>query len=288
MKITTSTKLILFFLIFLFGIAQNTFAHTLSLPDNKVIAYTDTGGNGTPLVLIHAFPTDGRLWTPQQEGLKKQFRVITIDLWGFGQSSAVDGKAITMTEYANEVKTLLDHLNIRKAIIGGESMGGYITLAFLQKYPTKTQGLVLSNTQSIADNAETKIKREATAKDVLDNGTAQLTNGLLSKILSEETPIKTKQFLQTIFESQSATAVASALRGMAIRQDMSPVLSKTTLPVLIITSKNDSVISPKLSQEMHQLAKNSKLVTLEHSGHLTSLEQPTEWNQAIIDMFSNA
>ena len=101
---------------------------------NRFISYTEVG-EGLPLVLIHAFPTDKRLWTAQQEGLKKHFRVISLDLWGFGESSSVNGGAVSMQEYAEEVKELLKHLHIQKAIIGGESMGGYIALAFLEHYP---------------------------------------------------------------------------------------------------------------------------------------------------------
>lgn len=139
-----------------------------------------------------------------------------------------------MTEYADEVKQLLDQLHIQKAIIGGESMGGYIALAFLQKYPASVSG-----------------------------------------------------FLQNILEAQPATAVASALRGMARREDTSDVLAATQLPVLIITGDQDAVILPQQSQNMHHLTKNSKLVTITHAAHLSSVEQPVVWNQAVIDMFYN-
>lgn len=80
---------------------DNIFADTFTF-QNKIISYTDIG-TGNPLVLIHAFPTDQRLWQAQQAELKKFFRVITLDLWGFGKSSPADGKAISMTDYAEEV-----------------------------------------------------------------------------------------------------------------------------------------------------------------------------------------
>src|SRR3990167_6036708 len=77
---------------------------------NKFISYTDVG-QGEPLLLIHAFPTDQTLWSSQQEKLKPYFRVITLDLWGFGRSAATNGTAVTMTDYAREIKKLLDHLH---------------------------------------------------------------------------------------------------------------------------------------------------------------------------------
>lgn len=259
---------------------------SLSISKNKSISYTDVG-KGEPLVLIHAFPTDERLWDAQREGLKDHFRVITLDLWGFGKSSPVDGKAITMTEYAYEVKQLLDQLQIHQAIIGGESMGGYIALAFLEKYPDKVSGLVLSDTQSIADSEEAKAKREETAVSILQNGTAKVINDFILKALTAQASEKTREFLKGMLESQTPTALASALRGMSMRTDTSHLLSNTQLPILIITGDQDAVISPKQSESMHQLAANSKLVIIANTAHLPSLEKPAEWNQAVLDMFKH-
>lgn len=269
--------------IFLFLITTHTFAQYSS--KNKFIFYTDIG-EGMPLVLIHAFPTDSRLWEPQQEPLKKYFRVITLDLWGFGKSALVDGKAVTMTKYADEVNELLDELHLSKAIIAGESMGGYIALAFLERYPDKVAGLILSDTQSIADSDETKVKREVTAQDVLNNGTHTFINNFMPKALSPNASEQTKVFLRSILESEPAVAIASASRGMALRKETSTVLAHSTVPILIITGDQDGLISPAQSQEMHLLAKNSKLVVLENVGHLSSLEQPQQWNEAVINLFS--
>ena len=264
-------------------IINSASAASYCISTNKCISYTDSG-KGKPLVLIHAFPTDKNLWKPQQKELQKHFRVITLDLWGFGQSSPVDGQAISMTEYADETKALLDKLNITQAIIGGESMGGYIALAFLEKYPDAVSGLILSDTQSIPDSAEAKVKREATAVNILEHGTASLIDSFMPKALTANASEKMRAFLQNILASQSATTAASALRGMALRKDMSHVLENTNIPVLIITGQQDTLISPEQSQYMHKIVKNSTLVTIANAAHLSSLEQPEQWNKAIIDM----
>lgn len=277
------SKWLIFLLLFLghFSFAADS---SNSSKERFIISHTDVG-HGKPLILIHAFPTDQRLWISQEEGLKGNFRVITLDLWGFGESSGADGQAVTMEEYADEVKSLLDQLHIRKAIIGGESMGGYVALAFLKKYPHSVSGLVLSDTQSIADSPETKEKREKTAVDVLENGTDQFIQGFMPKALSPQAPDEMKAFLQDILEDQAATGIASASRGMALREDTSDVLSKASAPILIMTGDQDVLISPTQSQNMHALAKNSRLVMIKNAGHLSSLEQSEQWNQAIIDMF---
>lgn len=250
--------------------------------NTKMLSYTDVG-SGQPIVLIHAFPTDQRLWKPQQDDLKSNFRVITLDLQGFGHADSADGNAITMAEYAEDVKLVLDRLHIQNAVIGGESMGGYIALAFLQKYPAAVNGLILSDTQSIADSPEIKDKREASARDVLDHGTKGLLDGFMTKALSPDAAESVKQNLRNIVDVQSANAIASALRGMALRSDTSDVLATTNIPVLIITGEKDVLILPQQSVDMHRLLKNSKLVVIPNAGHLSSLEQPTAWNQAVTD-----
>ena len=280
-----NTRLILKIVLMFIITTGTCFANELVV-DHKIISYTDNG-SGKPLVLIHAFPSDQQLWSPQIEVLKKHFRIITLDLWGFGQSSPTDGKAITMTQYADEVNTLLEHLQIKHAIIGGESMGGYITLAFLNKYPQKVDALILADTQSISDNADTKKKREALAQEVLTQGTENLTKGFLPQALSPQASEKTKLFLMDMMERQSAKGIASALRGMALRQDMSKTLAATSLPVLILTGKEDKLILAKQSEDMHALAKNSQLVVINNAGHLSSLEQAEKWNNAVIQMYAN-
>jgi pimeloyl-ACP methyl ester carboxylesterase len=264
---------------------QSTFSFAgAKLNDNRTISYTDDG-NGTPLILIHAFPTDKELWATQRNTLKKYFRVITFDLWGFGQSAPVNGAAITMTEYADQVKQLLDQLHIQKAIIGGESMGGYITLSFLEKYPDRVQGIILSDTQSLSDNPETKQKRELIALDVIQHGTSNFINGFISKALSSKASEKTINGLKNMLMGQDKFAVASAARGMALRHDTSNVISNSTLPMLIITGDQDALISPEQSENMQHLAKNSKLVIIANAGHLSNLEQAELWDQAVIQMF---
>jgi pimeloyl-ACP methyl ester carboxylesterase len=288
-KIISSTRV--FIAIFaIFILFSSAHARTFQTADNRFISYTDIG-QGRPIILVHAFPTDQRIFELARNEIEdifhdsKIFRIISIDLWGFGQSSSANGKAITMTEYASEVSELLEYLNIKSAVIGGESMGGYVALAFLEKFPKKVEGLILSDTQSMADSPETKAKREADAVDVIEHGTRNLINKFISKALSPDASEKTKMFLNHVLEKQDKMAIASALRGMALRNDTSNILANSLLPILILTGEKDMLISPQQSQNMHALAKNSKLIIIPNAGHLSSLEQPHKWIWAVVDMF---
>lgn len=248
--------------------------------DVNQIAYRDAG-KGMPIVLIHAFPTDKDLYLSQENVLTQHYRVITLDLWGFGESAKTSGQLVSMQDYAEEVSQLLKKLHIAKAVIGGESMGGYISLAFLRAHPEKVSALILSDTQSIPDDAGSKEGREKLAKEVLlDNGAA-LKALFMEKALSPNAGPATRTFLQNIVDSQSATGMASALRGMSARPDTSSVLATATIPILIITGTSDEVIPPIQSENMHKLAKNSSLVHIPNAGHLSNLERPDLWNQAV-------
>ena len=134
--------------------------------------------------------------------------------------------------YAADVNALLVHLEIDKAIIGGESMGGYVTLAFMDNYPEKVSGLILSNTQAVADSAEHKQKRIAAANNVMTNGPQSLENGFIKIATSPNASEKTKSDVNTIVGSQSSTGVSSALLGMANRPDLSSLLTSMKVPLL--------------------------------------------------------
>jgi len=120
---------------------------------------------------------------------------------------------------------------------------------------------------------------------VLANGTSKLIAGFLPKALTDDASATTRAHLQTILNEQTPTAVASALRGMALRSDTSSVLAAISLPVLVITGAKDNLVLPQQSENMHKLAKNSKLVVIADGAHLANLEQPDEWNQAVVEMF---
>lgn len=279
-------RLVSFFFSLISSFLSITNAYALPSLNAKYISYSDSG-QGEVLVLIHAFPTDRTLWIPQQLGLRDHFRVISLDLWGFGHSEGTTGHRVTMTNYANQVAQLLNQLYIKQAIIAGESMGGYVALAFLEKYPDRVKGLILSNTQAIADSSEVRELRNKQAIDVLVDNSDKLVNDFMAQALVADTSEQNRLILQNMLMVQSPFAIASALRGMALRKDQSEILANTSVPVLIITSDKDSVIPPQQSANMFALTKNSRLVVITDAGHLSSLEQPEQWNQAVIEMFAN-
>ena len=284
MKQRFRIKSIFCYLIFCCGLLCLTTSSADTFEVKHKVFYTDVG-SGSPLVLIHPFPMDQRFFKPQQDELKKYFRVISIDLWGFGRSAAVHGQGISMHEYANEVNQLFEHLHLKNALVAGESMGGYVALAFYKYYPEKVAGLILSGTNSTADNEVKKRKRQTDAESVMKHGSVQLIDGLLPKLLSAHASKNMQDELKQIMQSQSPAGLSSALIGIGQREDTSYLLSNARIPILIISGDQDAIISPDHSEAMHRLAKGSKFVMIKNTGHLSSFEQPKQWNQAVIEAF---
>lgn len=243
----------------------------------------DESGSGIPLLLIHGFPHDRTLWEQQLSGLQDVARVIAADLRGFGSAEPAPA-TMTMEDYAADLRALLDDLAIPKAVICGLSMGGYVALAFLARYPEATQGLILCNTRAGADNDQAREGRYATARKAIDEGVAGIAESMAPKMLAEATIAKGPQLLNTVramIARQSPAAVAAAAQGMAARLDRTPMLPSITVPVLIITGSADTLIPPSESEAMAAMIPGSELVVIPDVGHLSNLEDAQAFNGAV-------
>src|SRR5215472_11224969 len=145
---------------------------TWTAPGGVRLRFRDLG-SGPPVVLLHAFPLEGEQFEPQWSTLAGLARFIVPDLRGFGGSSVGPGPS-EMSAMADDVLGLLDHLGIESAVVGGVSMGGYVSLALLRNDPGRVRGLVLADTQTSADDAPARERREVTAREVLEKGPAAL------------------------------------------------------------------------------------------------------------------
>ncbi|MCB0765300.1 MAG: alpha/beta hydrolase [Flavobacteriales bacterium] len=234
----------------------------------------------TALLLIHGFPHDRALWKPQVEGLKDLVLPIAPDLRGFGDSGEVPD-TMTMSDYASDLRTLLSTMKVDEVVLCGLSMGGYIALAFLSKYPELVRGLVLCNTRATADDAAARKKRQALARKVLADGTNAVTDDLIGPMLGERA-LRTRPDIvngvKAMLDRQAPRAVAAAAKGMAMRQDRSGMLSGITVPTLIITGADDRAIPVAESEAMHKAIPGSELTVIRNVGHLSNLEDPATFN----------
>jgi 3-oxoadipate enol-lactonase len=247
------------------------------------LGYTDTG-LGQPVVLLHGYPFDRTLWNEQVAALSSSYRVVTPDLRGLGESDASPGAA-TMNRMAQDVAALLDELGIARAVIGGLSMGGYVTLAFYKQFPSRVRALVLADTRAQADTEEGKQTRVQQAEKALAEGMAGIADGMLPKLLTPETVSKRPELVKRVRDMMLRTkpeGAAGALLGMKDREDLTGLLPQISCPTLILVGAEDPITPVADSEKMHREIAGSRLVVLENAAHVSNLERTEQFNEELI------
>lgn len=243
----------------------------------------DDIGNGRALVLVHGFPLDRTLWRYQLEGLQSVARVIAPDLRGFGLSDDAP-EIMQMDDYADDLKALINSLNLARPVICGLSMGGYVALAYIAKYPDAVSALILANTRAGADSKKVREGRHKTADKALAGDVPDIAESMLPMMLTEATLAERPtlaEYVRSMMARQRANGVAAALKGMAARPDRTAMLPEIKIPTLIITGSEDTLISPDESKSIHKAIPHSKLVVIPSAAHALNLEQPSEFNTAV-------
>lgn len=253
------------------------------------MAYTDAGA-GRPVVLIHGYPFNRSLWNEQIAALSESYRVIAPDLRGFGESDSSDGSS-TMNRMAEDVALLLDHLEVPRVTIGSLSMGGYVAFAFYKQFASRVRALILADTRATPDTEEAKQNRAQQAEKALAEGMAGIADAMLPKLLTPETVSKRPEIVKRVRDMMLKTkpeGAAAALRGMAERDDQTSLLSKITVPTLILVGAEDAITPVADSEKMHEGVAGSRLVVLENAGHVSNLERTEKFNEALLDFLSES
>ncbi len=247
-------------------------------------------GSGAPIVFLHAFPLSRMMWAPQEPAFAPQFRIITVDLRGHGESDAPLWH-YTLDQAADDVRGLLDHLSIRQAIFVGLSMGGYILFAFYRKYADRVKGMVLADTKAQADTDEGKQARFEMAQVAYKQGPNAVADIMVPKLLSSAT-IQTRPELvrrvRTMIEGNQVSGIAGDLMAMAGRADSLPLLNRITCPTHIIVGALDQPTPPSDAQLMADRIPNARLTVIPQAAHLSNLEQPGLFNDAVRSFVLNA
>jgi pimeloyl-ACP methyl ester carboxylesterase len=248
--------------------------------------YTRDVGDGTPLVLLHAFPLSSAMWLAQREGLAARFRVLTPDLRGFG-GSPLGADEPSIDAMADDVAALLDAKSIDRAIIGGLSMGGYVTLAFCRRYPDRVLGSVLADTKATEDAEPARAARIRIAERLESDGNASiLLEDLLPRLVGPTT-MRHRALVygrvRGLVQSTPPLAAAWAQRAMAARTDSTGALAEFRAPTLVLHGAEDAIISEQDARTMAEALPNAELIVIPGSGHLTAVEQPQLFNDAVTE-----
>src|SRR6266511_2161879 len=238
-------------------------------------------GEGTPVVLLHAFPLDSRMWLPQVEALGG-YQAIVPDLRGFGAAREAAVEVTSMDLLADDIAELLDERELERAVLCGLSMGGYVALAFARRHPERLGGLVLCDTRAGADSDDARAARLAMAERVLAEGVGFLPGAMVPRLLGKTTREQQPELAERVTE----TILDQDPRGMAERPDATAVLGQISVPTLVITGMEDELIAPDESVQMAAEIRDARLIQVPDAGHLVNLEQAELVNEGLLDFLA--
>jgi pimeloyl-ACP methyl ester carboxylesterase len=242
-------------------------------------------GSGTPLVLVHGFPLDGRIFDDQLAGLSHRYRVIVPDLPGFGASQPYDVSTMSLSWVARELHAFLQSINALPCVLGGLSMGGYVALPFVRAFPADVAALLLIDTRAEADNEEGKANRDRMIEAAKARGTPAVVEMMFGKMLAQSTvhqkPAVAKK-LKEIMSAQPVETICAAIKAMRDRDDFSPLLPAIRTPTVVMVGEFDAITPPAVAEKVRAALPRSWLVTIEGAGHVSTMEQPEKVNAAIL------
>jgi pimeloyl-ACP methyl ester carboxylesterase len=252
------------------------------------VRYLEAGA-GWPVVLIHAFPVNADMWRPQLERVPEGWRFIAPDVRGFGPDGSVPG-VFTLDDVAADIAAFMDHLKLDRAVIGGLSMGGYITLALARRSPERFDGMILADTKAEPDSADGREGRRKMIELVRTKGPGAVAEQMLPKLLGAGTRVRHPEVVSQVrgmIESISADGIAGALDAMMARPDSTPGLPRISCPVLILVGADDEVTPEGSARAMEKHIERCRVVVLPDAGHLSNIESPDAFSRAVSDFLAS-
>ena len=258
-----------------------------TIKNNLSIIQTGTE-NKQPIIFIHGFPFDHRMWDYQVDYFKNNYNCITYDIRGLGDSPAGDGQ-FTIEGFVDDLFDLVDAFKIEKPVLCGLSMGGYIALRAVERDENKFGGLILCDTKAEADNNDGKINRAKGIKNINFNGVENFAENFIVKCFAEDfiknNATEYRAVLERAKKSQPM-GVKGCLLAMAARTDTSHYLSKINLPVLLMCGELDTLTPPDVMMAMGDKITNSEFLLIPGAGHVSAMENPKAFNSAIEDFLN--
>jgi pimeloyl-ACP methyl ester carboxylesterase len=239
-------------------------------------------GTGTTVMLVHGFPLDGRMWEAQAQALADAgHRVITPDLRGFGRSRS--DSPFSIESVADDLHELATSLRATPFVLAGLSMGGYVALAYVKKYPRDLRALALVDTKAEADTPEGKQGRQKMIELVRKEGSKAVADQMMPKMLAKDSAARPHlaASLRSIMEACPPKTIEHALAAMRDRPDRSGELGSITVPTLVLVGDSDAITPPDVARSMADKIPGSQLVTIRGAGHMSPMEQPEQVTRAL-------
>jgi pimeloyl-ACP methyl ester carboxylesterase len=238
----------------------------------------DSRGEGPPLVLLHAFPFDRRMWCEQLAHLSYQRRVITLDLRGFGETPL--WKAASVDDLGDDVVRALDQLGLPMVSLCGLSMGGYVALSVADRHRARLASLILADTRAGADSDVARAAREDTIRRLRQQGPYAYLDGIPQRLLSRHADENLRQVVRDLCCERVETIIA-ATRALRDRRDRTAKLGEIECPTLVICGGEDAIAPPAEMRALANALSDGEYVEIAGAGHLSNLEAPQRFNEAV-------
>jgi 3-oxoadipate enol-lactonase len=247
------------------------------------VHYADLGPRAASdvIVLVHGFPLGVGMWVPQEDAWPG-WRVIVPALPGFDGSEPLS--AATIDGYAGSVGALVEGLLLPPVVVAGLSMGGYVVFAMLRRASVPARAIVLADTRSGADSDESKAGRRRLLDLLAREGPPAVAREIIPKLIGPATRAERPQVeaaLMALIERQPAATIAASTRALMDRPDATGQLAGIHLPALVIVGTDDALTPPAESERMHAALPDAALVRIPGAGHMSNMEQPGAFNQAV-------
>lgn len=240
--------------------------------------------DGPPLLLLHAFPLDHRMWLTAVGSVPPPRGVLA---WDLPDREAPLPAVASLEDAADALAAELDHAGVGRVVVAGISMGGYLALALVQRHPDLVAGLALVDTKSAADSPEAALRRRDTARQLLETGTVDAVRPMVSTLLGETTTVARPALVAMVagwVDEQDPQVLAWCQQAMAARPDRTGVLAAYPGPVAVLVGDEDTLTGVEIAQAMAEVASDAQLVVLPGVGHLSAVEDPDAVGLALAEL----
>jgi pimeloyl-ACP methyl ester carboxylesterase len=240
-------------------------------------------GTGQPALFVHAFPLSAEMWDPQLASPPAGWRFIAPDLRGFGRSSHRSG-ATSVEAHARDLVALLDALAIDRAVVVGLSMGGYVALALVRAAPQRVRALVLCDTRADADSDDARANRQRLREQLRDGGPVAVAETMVPRLVGPTTMREQPGVVARVrglIVASAAPGIDDAIVALMTRPDSTSGLVLIDVPTLLVVGEEDGLTPIALHERMREHIPGSRLVVIPGAGHLSNLECPDQFNEAL-------
>lgn len=234
------------------------------------------------VIFLHGFGEDATVWADFLKLLLAEHTYFCPDYASLTNIESIDG-------YADWLNTYIKERGISESVIIGHSMGGYIALAYAEKFAKEIVGLGLFHSSAYADSEERKEIRLKTARVIAQQGTAKFIKGFYPNMFTEAFKEQNTDFIEKQIERYSyfpKEALINAQIAMRGRVDRAKILKEADYPIMILAGEKDTFVPKAAAQEQIALLKNNQSAVLEGVAHAGMFENPTESAKVVTEFLS--